>query len=47
MVYYYGGGFIFGTQEMYPPEHLANYGDVIVVNFDYRVSIIGFLSTGI
>ncbi len=46
IVYYYGGAFVIGMAEMYPGESLALHGDVIVVNFNFRVSIMGFLSTG-
>ncbi len=46
IVYNYGGGYINGLGEMYPGQSLALHGDVIVVNFNYRVSVIGFLSTG-
>lgn len=46
MVYYYGGAFILGTGEMYPGWKLALHGDVIVVNFNYRVSTLGWLASG-
>ena len=46
MVFIYGGAYIFGTGEMYPVYGLAMHGDVIAVNFNYRLGVIGFLSTG-
>jgi len=46
MVYIYGGGYAFGTGEMFPGYGLALHGDMIVVNFNYRVSTLGYLSTG-
>jgi len=46
MVYVYGGSFILGTGEMYPGYALALHGEMIVVNFNYRVSTLGWLSTG-
>ncbi|ELU03242.1 hypothetical protein CAPTEDRAFT_64405, partial [Capitella teleta] len=44
MVFYYGGAFISGTGELYPGSQLAIQGDVIVVNFNYRLSTLGWLS---
>jgi carboxylesterase type B len=46
MVYIYGGAFLFGTGEMYPGHALALHGNVVVVNFNYRVNALGWLSTG-
>jgi carboxylesterase type B len=46
MVFIYGGGFSFGTGEMYPGYGLALHGNMIVVNFNYRLNAIGWLSTG-
>ena len=46
MVFIYGGGFLIGTTEMYNAEGLAVNGDVVVVSMNYRVGVIGFLSTG-
>lgn len=46
MVFIYGGGFMFGTGEMYPGYGLAVQGDVVVVNLNYRVSSLGWFSTG-
>lgn len=46
MLFVYGGAFLFGAASMYPGEELALNGDVIVITFNYRVGIIGWLSTG-
>ena len=46
MVFVYGGGFLIGTTEMYPGEGLAVHGDVIVVSMNYRVGVMGFMTTG-
>jgi len=46
MVFIYGGGYQIGTGEMYPVNGLAAHGDVIGVNFNYRISVLGWLTTG-
>lgn len=46
IVYHCGGAFINGLTEMYQGHSLALHGDVIFVNFNFRVSVMGFLSTG-
>ncbi len=46
MVFSYGGAYMFGTGEMYPGNELAVRGDVIVVNYNYRLDVLGFFSTG-
>ena len=46
MVWIYGGYFTLGTGEMYPGNALAVHGDMVIVNFNYRVSTLGWLSTG-
>lgn len=46
MVFVYGGGYDFGTGEMYPGNGLAIHGNVVVVNFNYRVNLFGWFSTG-
>ena len=46
MVWIYGGGYMLETGEMYPGYGLAVHGDIIVVNFIYRTSSLGWLSTG-
>ena len=46
MVFLYGGAYRLGTGEMYPGYALAVHGDIIVVNINYRVGTLGWLSTG-
>ncbi|KAJ8031508.1 Acetylcholinesterase [Holothuria leucospilota] len=48
MVWIHGGGFAFGYGLNIPTNHvaLAAIGDVIVVTFNYRLGILGLLSTG-
>lgn len=48
MVWIYGGGFIQGNSsyDTYRPDPLLQGGDIIFVSFNYRVGILGFLSTG-
>lgn len=45
LVWIHGGGFIFGSGStlLYGPEYLIE-KDVIVVTFNYRLNIFGFLS---
>ncbi|XP_074027358.1 carboxylic ester hydrolase isoform X2 [Leptinotarsa decemlineata] len=42
--YIYGGAFIEGSAESYNPEYLVEH-DLIIVNFNYRGGLFGFLST--
>ena len=46
MIFFHGGGFWSGTGNPYTSDTLATYGDVIVVTVNYRLSLLGFLSTG-
>ena len=46
MVWIHGGGFVAGASDTYPSHALAVHGNVIVVTFNYRLSLWGFLSTG-
>ena len=46
MIWIYGGGFQVGTQNVYDTRIFAPYNDVILVTINYRVSVLGFLSTG-
>lgn len=48
MVWIYGGGFSFGSSayHIYNGAYLATEGEVIVVTFNYRLGVLGFLSTG-
>ena len=46
MIWIYGGGFQFGYQDIYNAKAFAALNDVILVTLNYRVSALGFLSTG-
>ncbi|KAH3796127.1 cholinesterase 1-like [Dreissena polymorpha] len=46
MVYIYGGAYVIGQSKIYSAENLTLVGDAVVVTFNYRVSALGFLSTG-
>ncbi|XP_078066572.1 uncharacterized protein ces2b [Mustelus asterias] len=46
MVWIHGGGFQMGDSYMYNGAPLAAYEDVVVVVIQYRLGILGFLSTG-
>ncbi|GCB77502.1 hypothetical protein scyTo_0020582, partial [Scyliorhinus torazame] len=46
MVWIHGGGFAMGDSYFYDGSALAAYEDVVVVVIQYRLGIIGFLSTG-
>ena len=46
MLFFYGGAYAIGSAEMYPGDDLAITGDVIVVTTNYRVGVMGFLSSG-
>lgn len=45
IIYFYGGGFIngHGSAELYTPEHIVEQYDVIVITFNYRLGVLGFL----
>lgn len=45
MVWIYGGGFSEGSAITYDGTFLTAYGNVIVVTFNYRLNVFGFLST--
>ncbi|XP_067659462.1 cocaine esterase-like [Haliotis asinina] len=45
MVWIHGGGFVYGSASSYEPWQLVTKGDVIVVTIQYRLGILGFLST--
>ncbi|XP_013395723.1 liver carboxylesterase 1 [Lingula anatina] len=45
MVWFHGGGYASGQGSMYPCSTLAAHGDVVCVTINYRVDILGFLST--
>lgn len=44
MVWMHGGGYVFGDGAAYDATDLALTGDVIVVTFNYRLGVLGFLS---
>lgn len=46
IVWIYGGAYVIGQSKMYSGENLTMVGDVIVVTVNYRVTSLGFLSTG-
>ncbi|XP_037624343.1 pyrethroid hydrolase Ces2e-like isoform X1 [Sebastes umbrosus] len=46
MVWIHGGGFALGSAAMYDGSALGAYQDVVVVLIQYRLGLLGFLSTG-
>jgi len=44
MVWFYGGGYVFGWTSMYDPAPLVATGKVIVVTLNYRLGPFGFLA---
>ncbi|XP_070763399.1 cocaine esterase-like [Enoplosus armatus] len=46
MVWIHGGGFAMGSASMYDSSAMAAYQDVVVVPIQYRLGLLGFLSTG-
>ncbi|XP_049430102.1 uncharacterized protein ces2b [Epinephelus fuscoguttatus] len=46
MVWIHGGGFSMGSASVYDGSALAAYQDVVVVLIQYRLGLLGFLSTG-
>ncbi|XP_042084970.1 liver carboxylesterase 1F-like [Haplochromis burtoni] len=46
MVWIHGGGFTLGSASTYDGSALAAYQDVVVVLIQYRLGLLGFLSTG-
>lgn len=45
MVFIHGGSFLDGSADMYGPDYLVQDG-VVLVTFNYRLNILGFMSTG-
>ncbi|XP_054159890.1 carboxylic ester hydrolase-like [Oppia nitens] len=45
MVYIHGGEFQFGGKDFYGPQYLLDH-DVILVTINYRLGVLGFMSTG-
>ncbi|CAM4719249.1 unnamed protein product [Caretta caretta] len=46
MLFLHGGSYMEGTGNMFDASVLAAYGNVIVVTMNYRLGVLGFLSTG-
>ncbi|XP_067257888.1 neuroligin-2a isoform X1 [Chanodichthys erythropterus] len=46
MMFIHGGSYMEGTGNMFDASVLAAYGNVIVVTMNYRLGVLGFLSTG-
>ncbi|XP_074167886.1 neuroligin-2 isoform X3 [Sminthopsis crassicaudata] len=46
MLFLHGGSYMEGTGNMFDGSVLAAYGNVIVVTLNYRLGVLGFLSTG-
>ena len=46
MIWIHGGGYTIGTGSSYLGAPIAVNGDVIVVTFNYRLGIMGFLTDG-
>uniref|UniRef100_A0A673VWA6 Neuroligin-2-like n=2 Tax=Salmo trutta TaxID=8032 RepID=A0A673VWA6_SALTR len=46
MLFIHGGSYMEGTGNMFDASVLAAYGNVIVVSMNYRLGVLGFLSTG-
>ena len=46
MIWIYGGGFQFGYQGLYNALAFPSLNDVILVTLNYRLSVLGFLSSG-
>uniref|UniRef100_M3ZFN8 Uncharacterized LOC102219135 n=2 Tax=Xiphophorus maculatus TaxID=8083 RepID=M3ZFN8_XIPMA len=46
MVWIHGGGFLLGSASGYDGSALAAYQDVVVVLIQYRLGVLGFVSTG-
>jgi para-nitrobenzyl esterase len=44
IVWIYGGAFVGGSSALYPLAHMATGGDVVVVSFNYRLGVFGFMS---
>ncbi|CAB4016509.1 liver carboxylesterase 1, partial [Paramuricea clavata] len=46
MVWIHGGAFVSGHSGLYPGPNFVAVGDVILVTINYRLSALGFLTTG-
>ena len=45
MVFFHGGALVHGASDYYVSDTLSVFGNVVVVTFNYRLSIFGFLTT--
>lgn len=45
MIWIYGGGFSFGGADIYSGDVVSAFNDVVVVTFNYRMNVFGFLKT--
>lgn len=46
LFYIHGGAFMFGGSYFYQPDHVMEHEKMILVTINYRLGILGFLSTG-
>jgi para-nitrobenzyl esterase len=44
IVWIHGGAFVGGSSALYPLDHLARSGDAVVVSFNYRLGVFGFVA---
>ena len=44
LVWIYGGAFVGGSSALYPIDHMAKNGHVIVVSINYRIGVFGFMA---
>jgi para-nitrobenzyl esterase len=44
MVWIYGGAFVGGSSALYPLTELAKAGDAVIVSFNYRLGVFGFMA---
>ena len=44
LVWIYGGAFVGGSSALYPLDHMAKIGNVIVVSINYRIGVLGFMA---
>ena len=45
MIWLYGGAFAFGGADEYPADVLSAFNDIIVVTFNYRTNVFGFIKS--
>ena len=44
IVWIHGGAFVGGSSALYPLDHMAKCGDVVVVSMNYRLGVFGFIA---